>query len=67
MIIYVMLTVLSFLEFVPYQSLLKSFISFLLVRCQSINFAILVRIFCNLQTFKLFSKKANSFDNLQSS
>ena len=46
MIIYDMLTVLSFLEFVPYQLLLKSYISFLLVKCKFINVAKLVKIFC---------------------
>ena len=64
MIIYVILTALSFLEFVPYQLLLKSYISFLLVRCKSVYFAKLVKIFCNFQKLKTFAQKANSFINL---
>ena len=59
MLINVMFTVLSFLEFVPYQLLLKSFISFLLVRFKSINVAKLVKIFCNFQKLKTFAPKAN--------
>ena len=59
MIIYIMLTVLSFIEFVPYQLLLKSYISFLLVRFKSVNVAKLVKIFCNFQKFKTFAPKAN--------
>ena len=45
MIIYVMLTVLSFLEFVPYQLLLNSYISVLLVRFKSMNVAKLIEHF----------------------
>ena len=59
MLINVMLTVLSFLEFVPYQLLLKSYISFLLVRFKSINVAKLVKIFCNFQKLRTFAPKAN--------
>ena len=49
MIIYVMFTVLSFLDFVFYQLLLKSYTSFWLVRFKSINVAKLVN---NLVIFK---------------
>ena len=59
MIINVMLTVLSSLECVSYQLLLKSYISFLLVRFKSINVAKLVKIFCNFQKLKTFAPKAN--------
>ena len=59
MIINVMLTVLSFLECVFYRLLLKSYISFLLVRFKSINVAKLVKIFCNFQKLKTFAPKAN--------
>ena len=47
----------------PYHLLLKSYISFLLVRCTSINFAKYVKLFCNFQNLKTFAPKANSFDN----
>ena len=59
MIIYIMLTVLSFMEFVPYQLLLKSYISFWLVMFKSINFAKLVKNICNFQKLKTFASKAN--------
>ena len=58
MIIYVMLTVLSLLEFVPYQLLLKSCISFLLLRFKSINVAKVVKIFCNFQKLKNICPKS---------
>ena len=57
--VYVMLTAMPFLEFVPYQLLLKSYISNLLVRFKSINVAKLVKIFCNFQKLKTFATKAN--------
>ena len=59
MLINVMFTVLSFLEFVPYQLLLKSYTSFLLVRFKSINVAKLVKIFCNFQKLRTFAPKAS--------
>ena len=59
MIIDVMLKVLSFLKFVPYQLLLKSSTSFLLVRFKSINVANLVKLFCNFQKLKTIAPKAN--------
>ena len=49
MIIYVMLTVLPLLEFVPYQLLLKSYILILLVRFKYMHVAKLVNIFCNFK------------------
>ena len=56
MIIYVMLTVFTLWECVPYQLFLKSYacISFLLVRIKSINFAKCVKIFYIIQTIILF-------------
>ena len=60
MIIYVMLTALSFLEFVPYQLLLKSYISFLQVRFKSINVAKLVKG-TKSATKNIFRKKFFSF------
>ena len=54
-----MLTVLSFLEFAPYQLLPKSYISFLLVRFKSIDVAKLVKFFCKFQKLKTFAPKTN--------
>ena len=64
MIIYVMLTAMSFLEFVPYQLLLRSYTSFLLVRFKCINVAKLVKIFCNFQKLKHLHQKQICFDDL---
>ena len=50
MIIYVMLTLVLFGI---------CYISFLLVKIKSINFAKLVKIFCIFQNLKIFSPKAN--------
>ena len=59
MIIYVMFTVLSFLDFVFYQLLLKSYTSFWLVRFKSINVAKLVNNLVIFQKLKTFVPKAN--------
>ena len=50
MIIYVMLTLVLFGI---------CYISFLLVKIKSLNFAKLVKIFCTFQKLKIFSPKAN--------
>ena len=55
MIIYVMLTLILFGI---------CYISFLLVKIKSINFAKLVKIFCIFQKLKYFPQKQIYFDNL---